>query len=274
MSRYTKYIIGVVAIMLTTGCRSSKQTIADYEAVVTDATESYYNMVDSCKEWHDVTMPVKVELKSPSSMSVSGRARMVKDESLYISFRVFGMEVAQLYVDQDSIHATYKLKKMYISESLSEIKGNFPLTLGNLQDIMLGRAFLIGDNHLERSDIKSFSLVNTDGKSWNLIPRAAPSGKNYGFRFSATNLIDRLVAYTTDESVLVTCEYTEHQTTPAGAFARKTDISVNKGDRNIEAALVWNLGNASWDTGVVNEWQAPKGYTRLPLNKVLKAVTE
>jgi len=87
-------------------------------------------------------------------------------------------------------------------------------------------------------------------------------------------MLDRLVAYTIDESVLVNCEYSDHQTTPAGYFARKADINVNKGERNIKAALVWNLGSASWDTGINNEWQKPNGYTRLPIEKVLKAVTE
>jgi len=89
MLRYTKYIIGIVAILLTTGCRSSKQVTDNYVATVTDVTDNYNNMVDSCGEWRDVSVPVKVEIKSPATMSISGRARMVKDESIYISFRFF-----------------------------------------------------------------------------------------------------------------------------------------------------------------------------------------
>ncbi len=274
MKQYAK-IISILALgILMVGCRSSKSTSSpDYDKTVTDATANYNTMITDYHDWSDVSMPVKVSIKKPSGMSVSGRARIVRGESIYISFRVFGMEMAQLYVDNDSIHASYKLKKLYISESLAAIKGDFPLSLDNIQDMLLGQAFLLGDKRLDSSDINRLSL-NAIDNNWDILPKATPNGIQYGFRLSAENLLLRLVAGATDESVLAIAEYSDHQSTPAGNIAEKVNIDVTKGLRNIEASLTWSLGSAQWNTGITNQWKEPSGYTRIPLDKLVKTLSE
>lgn len=53
--------------------------------------------------WHDMTLPVKLSLKSPTSFSMGGRATIVRDSVVYMSFRVLGFEAAVLNVTADSV---------------------------------------------------------------------------------------------------------------------------------------------------------------------------
>lgn len=53
--------------------------------------------------WHDVVLPVKLSLKSPTSFSLGGRATIVRDSVVYMSFRVLGFEAAVLNVTADSV---------------------------------------------------------------------------------------------------------------------------------------------------------------------------
>lgn len=89
--------------------------------------------------WHDVYLPVKVSLLQPASMSLSGRATMVRDSAVFVSMRVLGMEVATLYADRDSVIVLDKFHKYVYSEPLSAVTSRAGLTLGDIQEILLGR---------------------------------------------------------------------------------------------------------------------------------------
>lgn len=274
MRHILKHIIFAAVLPLIVGCKSSQHSSSEkYASPVTDVADNYRLLVADYHDWHDVTMPVKVSLQEPTSMSVSARARIIRGESLMISFRVFGMEMAQMYLDNDSVHAFYKLKKLYLSESIDEIKGDFPLSLENIQDLLLGRAFIFGDSRLDAGDISNVSL-EAHGQNWNIIPRNAPHGIDYGFLFSPGNLITRCVACTSDQSILAIAEYSDHQSTPAGNLAGIADISLSKGSHSVKLSLSWNLGDAQWNTNATNQWKAPKGYSRIRAGQLLKAISQ
>jgi hypothetical protein len=106
-------------------CHSSKNASSSY--VATDGNG-----------WHDVYMPVKVKLTSPMSMSLSGRATMVRDSLIYMSMRVFGMEVAVMNMTGDSVMFVDKYHKYLFSESLDKVMGSHKLSIGDIQNIALG----------------------------------------------------------------------------------------------------------------------------------------
>lgn len=114
-------VVAVAALCLT-GCRSSKP------AVETPAAEQV---------WTDLYVPVKLELTEPARMSISGRATIVRDRSIYLSLRMIGMEVATVYVDADSIFATEKVHRQMIAVGFDATLGR-KLTVGELQDLLLG----------------------------------------------------------------------------------------------------------------------------------------
>lgn len=88
--------------------------------------------------WHDVYMPVKVSAVKPINQSLSGRATMVRDSMVHISMRMLGFEVAVLHVENDTMWVIDKFHKYQFAESLDKILGSHKMSLGALQDIMLG----------------------------------------------------------------------------------------------------------------------------------------
>lgn len=123
-----------VLFAVVTSCRTAQK------AVVPDGEGLEAEM------WHDVYLPVKVSVLSPASMSVSGRATMVRDSAVLISMRVLGMEVATVYADCDSVIVADKFHRYIYSEPLSVVTSRDGLTLGDIQEILLGRQALPFDD--------------------------------------------------------------------------------------------------------------------------------
>lgn len=124
ISRLFVIIICVCAALGSVSCRTTKnlggKTTAD-------------------SEWHDLRVPVKVALRSPMNMSLSGRATMVRDSMVNISMRVFGMEVAVAHLTADSVFFVDKHNKYYFAEPLDALLGSHKMSVGRMQDIILGK---------------------------------------------------------------------------------------------------------------------------------------
>ena len=97
-------IAAIAVIAAATSCRSAKEPVA------TDGISSASTPVAAtttpgatAAAWHDLYIPVSVELRKPVAMSVSGRVTMVRDSAIFVSMRVFGMEVATIYANTDSV---------------------------------------------------------------------------------------------------------------------------------------------------------------------------
>lgn len=88
--------------------------------------------------WSAVQLPVRVELSKPASFSLSGRATMLRDSVINISMRVLGMEVAVANVTPDSMFLVDKFHKYYFAEPLKAVLGSHMMSVGALQDIILG----------------------------------------------------------------------------------------------------------------------------------------
>lgn len=108
-------------LLVSGGCRSAKPSV----------------MPEQDNRWTDLYVPVKLELTEPSRMSISGRATIVRNKSIYLSLRMIGMEVATVYVDADSIFATEKMHRQMLAVGFDRALGK-RLTVGELQDLLLG----------------------------------------------------------------------------------------------------------------------------------------
>lgn len=138
-----KIAISAVAALLLTACGSSKKQAqgAYPETPATQAVTTAPGNAAAAEDaatWSDVQMPVRVELSKPVSFSLSGRATMLRDSMIHISMRVFGMEVAVVNVTNDSVYLVDKFHKYYFAEPLKTVLGSHMMSVGAMQDIMLG----------------------------------------------------------------------------------------------------------------------------------------
>ncbi len=107
--------------------------------------------------WHDMTLPVKLSLKSPTSFSMGGRATIVRDSVVYMSFRVLGFEAAVLNVTADSVFFVDKYHKYFFAESMDAVLGHYrkDMGIGHIQELLMGRSPLAVDN------VVSFGATST-----------------------------------------------------------------------------------------------------------------
>ncbi len=139
MKRLTNIIFTTLTVLiiclLVPSCKTSRQAQS--------TTDAGQQVLTTGGEWHDLRVPVKISLSSPMSISLSGRATMVRDSLINISLRVFGFEVAIANMTNDSVFLVDKHNKQYFAESLPDVMGSHKLTISQIQDLLLGR----GDNN-------------------------------------------------------------------------------------------------------------------------------
>lgn len=224
------------------------------------------SLSDSYGTWSDVKIPLTLRLKSPKKISIGGTLTMQRDRSVHLSLRFLGMEVASLMVTQDSIFALYKLERLYFAESISDLLGGFPATVGNVQDLLLGRAFILGDTPLAPSRC----TLAGNSENWTITP----SGMSYAFTLSTPTGNLESLTVTPGSRKPLTAEYTDFATGPVGPFAATTLLSATGGKTTLSAQLELNARRAEWNTGATKNWSTPKGYTRIKAADILKIVTK
>ena len=137
-----KYLILVVMALTVflPACKATKSVTKTDSLAVVDASNVNNHLnnyeksfkvegTDNFKNWKDLSIPFKLRLTAPKSMSVSGRATMVRGKSIQLSFRVLGLEVPKVVMRQDSIFAMEKIKNRYVAESMSKLKKDFPVNI-------------------------------------------------------------------------------------------------------------------------------------------------
>lgn len=271
-----KYILAViVTAAFFSACHSSRGLTGHNQETVNEPAslaDKYNSLVSGYGVWECVDVPVKVELKSPSRISLSGRAYMRRGTDIFISMRFLGMEVATLYVSKDSLFATEKLHKYYVAESISGLMAAHGITVSDIQDAMMGRAFVIGSGTLSNKLHKKVVLEPADGM-WMIMPKKA-GGIEYGFAVNdETGRVQRLSACVTGHKP-VTCEYSDWSDTPAGIVANMLSMAANVKDKSLSANMVWSFGKAQWNNkDDLRKWKLPSGYTRLKSSDLIKMLS-
>lgn len=276
MSRQLYTVITVLALLLPlTACHTSKKSASVVQPTgELSLRERFELLASSYSEWEDVTVPVKLDLSSPKRLSVSGRAVMERGKSIFISLRVFGMEIGNVYVTGDSVYAVDKIHKYIVAENITRFLGGFPLTINDMQDLLLGQAFLLENGRLSKSDYKKIALAQESVGEWTITPKDTFDGISYTFGVAGeSNAVSSLMASKDSRVLPVGCKYSSHvKGTGAGTIAQKVSIAGKAGTHDIEASLRWSVDDTEWNTGNPRQWNAPKNYKQIAASSLLKAL--
>ncbi len=271
MRRIVKiYIISVAAAVAFTGCRSAKSVNqSKTENVVSASTlaqrlETYQT---DYKEWTDVTLPFKIRINSPRSMSLSGRATMVRGKSIQMSVRVLGLEVAKMLLTRDHIYAMEKVKNRYVEEPMEKLRSDFPVDITNIQDLLLGKMEAVDNGKPVEMEP---TVVNAD--TWKVdFDNLAPF--LYSFLLSADNSLIEFDGTYKEKNVDVKIDYADHFATPYGTYPSSASAVVAARKKNFAAQLIWNFGSAKWNTGVDPKWVTPSGFKRISSDQLLNMIS-
>ena len=266
-----------VLILLASGCSTVKKAPAYTSAGASTGALSqvapavrFDSLTASYADWDDVALPVRLSITRPKAFSVTAQCPMKHNPWVLFSVRMLGFEVAKVWLDNDSVHAVDKYHKRYLSESLQRFLGSNDVTIGNFQDMLLGRAFLTGKAGGTLTPASSGVIrMIPSPEGLMILPAAEPHDFNYGFILD--NSADCLAAasVTIGESTAVVINYATYYSTPAGAVSSVAAMQTMKG-KPVDLSLTWNLQSAKWNRGVTQQWTAPKGYTRMATEQLLK----
>ncbi|MCC8114601.1 MAG: DUF4292 domain-containing protein [Bacteroidales bacterium] len=210
----------------------------------------YDSLAASYQPWQDVYMPVNLALKSPTSFSISGRATMVRDQSIHMSLRMFGMEVAIVHIEGDSIYAIDKYHKKYVAESISRLLAGYPMSVSDIQDLFLGQAFVPGQGTIDEKSPLDFSFAPEAPAQWVMAPQKKRKGVEWWA--TATEALPPVlnsISFVVTNKGQVDCLYSNPYSTPAGIVNSLLDLAATTSSLGANAQIKWTIKDAKWNTG-------------------------
>lgn len=247
------------------GCRSSKsivdQSMLDYSSLT--LSERLQEVAAANCPWTQLNLPLKVSLKSPDKLSLSGRIYMRRNHDIYVTLRVLGIEVANMYVNTDSIYVADKAHKYYLAEPIDKIFAGASLSIGDIQDALLGRAFINNRGTLTADMLNQVTVADGENNSWDISPQSKINGSiSYSFRLSDSD--NSMQSFTVDTgSKQYSCSYSDPTTIDGSRFMQRMSISTKVGKTEIDATLALDFDNVKWEVPESARWRTPKNYRRI-----------
>lgn len=173
------------------------------------------NITRPWQDWETLTVSGKLKMAG-LPLSPSLKMYMEKDSLVRISLRAPLMgEVGRAEIDADSILVVNKMKKTYVKEPLDSLLSRYPITLGDVQSLFLGRVVLPGFGTLTSDDYKAVELFPEERGEYSLIPSEALELEefNYGYLIDSESRPEVLLvipAENPDINVNVTYDYDEN----------------------------------------------------------------
>lgn len=179
--RLLPLLIAVAALLA--GCRSGQTGRTPAETGDPPATVASAVMRSDTlyRQWQTMRVPVRATIVSPAILpvrTVSGTATMVYGSLTRLSIRTFGMEVGVMEITPDGVLVLDKWNKKYLSVPATALGNDLPVTAADIQSLLLGRPFALGD-----TDALELA-ASPDGTGYTLASRKAYRGYRLAERFN------------------------------------------------------------------------------------------
>ncbi|MDO4320214.1 MAG: DUF4292 domain-containing protein [Bacteroidales bacterium] len=271
------HIIGRLALaaavcvaLMTQSCSSTRRAASTPSApVAVTAANLTSVMAASYGQWQDLYVPFKLRLESPARFSCSGRATMVRGQSLHMSLRVFGMEVAVVHADKETAWLLDKIHRYVCAVPLSSLTARTGIGLKQVQDIMLGRAFFPGYADLAKAPFD----VEADGAAWSLTPRERSRAADWSMTADADGRLTSITVTPAGHGDFV-ATFTDFVTTFAGACAADVAVSGSVKGKTARAGIAWDMDKAQWNTGRDDSWSVPADYKEISPEQLIEILKQ
>ena len=258
-------LIMLAAMMTACGTFKKAATVPDTTSTTTTTPNTVTDPVDAIiatlGNWQTMQTSGNIKLSAGSSFSSAIQVRMVRDQAIFISLRpMLGIEVGRLLITADSLYAVDKVHKRYIAEKVSLLTSGIPVTVSDVQDMFLGRPFILGKGTLNET-LKSQVTV---GEASPLVLTANESYKGYGYVFNfdkAGRIASLNIAPTKSAAAAYQVKYSDVRGTSAGNIAHS--IIADATIENKKMALSLTYKNIEWNGNVKIDRSLPNGYSRM-----------
>lgn len=259
----------LLATLMLAACGTMKKTVGDVAGGTGAGQTTEVTTGNPCDaviatlgDWQTLQAGGNIALKGSSNFSSSMQVRMERGKSIYISLRpMLGIEVGKLLITADSVYAVDKVHKRYIAEKVSLLTAGIPVTVTDVQDIFLGRPFIIGNGTLSNA-LKD--AVNTlhEGSVLTIAPVERYMGYGYVFTFDKNSRITSLDIVPPDGTTATyQVRYRDVKKTAAGNIAH--DVDVNAAVEKKKLAFSISYKDIDWNKSVKIDSNIPSGYKRM-----------
>lgn len=288
MKQSVKHILALsLGALLLASCGSQRAAVATTPqveqqtptpgtkpATTAPATSNHVSSIAATfGSWTTLQSGGSISLSGAQKLSASVNVRMERGKSIYISVRPLGLvEAARLVVKGDSVIVLDRLHKRYVCESIKSLIGGLPADVSTLQDILLGRAFILGKGTINPGNVAGLSLRNING-SYLLQPAGTYHGYAYGFKFNAKYCITSLEVTKAQSDVPVCAvTYADVVRTVAGNIAGSAAVkaSTRSGDMNFKLTY----SGQSWNVPVKIDDKIPSSYKRVSAKSVMSILQQ
>lgn len=278
MMKKTPIAMALLTVVALLACQSRVNVLASpipqshaMPAEEADTADAATKIAQSFGDWTTMKAGGSLSLRGDRRFSSSMQIRMRRGKSIYISIRPLGIvEVAKLVITGDTLLVVDKIHKQYLCENVKLITNGVPASVSDLQDLFLGRAFLLGQGTLSPAMTGLVELASVDGGLL-LRPKTQYKGFGYGFKFNANGKIcsAEVTPATATESraSVYAVNYSDVRSTVAGNVAGK--ISVSTQFKGTDLNLKLDYGTVNWNGNVNISTKLPANYRRIPGERLL-----
>jgi len=266
----------ITLVMLMTACGTAKKATVtnptgnttQQTTVQTQTTAHYDEIIATLGTWQTMQTGGSLTIDVGSSFSSGVQVRMVRDEAIFISLRpMLGIEVGRLLITADSIYVIDKVHKRYAAEKVSLLTAGLPITVSTVQDMFLGRPFIIGQGTLNQANKEKATLTN-DGAVSVLTPNDKYKGYSYVFTFNKSHNITSLnITPASASTSAYQVRYSNVKKTTAGNIAHTFRANGTVGKKRLTLEL--NYNNIEWNGSVKIDHSLPSSYSRVNANQLL-----
>lgn len=255
-----------------TGCGSQKQNTEPAVSGGTYQGSSKDRLASIAKygDWKTLVTGGKVVLSAGKSMSSSMQLKMVRGKSISISMRpLLGIEVAKIHIEGNKIVIIDRLHRVYIEEDASLLTSGVPVDVTTLQDLLLGRAHILGKGTLNAKMGGDVNISESNGVT-TLAPKNTYEGFGYVYTFDSNDNLVALDVFPEGRASIYNVVYGNSTGTVAGTVATSISASTTIAKRALTLDL--NLKNLKWNSDINNDLEIPSGYSKTNASAILKSL--
>lgn len=266
-------ILAATALMLAS-CGTTKKVADNTLTPLSSATQQSASPADRSQAiastystWNTMQTGGSITLGGTKNFSSSINVKMERDKAISISLRpMLGIEVGRLVFTGDSVIVVDKIHRQYIAENVSLFTNGLPATVSTLQDIFMGRAFVLGEGTYDTSRTHMATLSSPSGKC-TLTPAKQMKGFSYEFTFDENNHILSLqVVPDGAKATTYSVDYSEIQSTQAGNVAHSVSVAGTIKGSPLNFTL--NFNDINWNQPVKIDTSIPGNYKRADIRSL------
>lgn len=275
-------LLAPLLTLLTCACSSSRDTARTpdpgmsrelaaagerVESLGQDASESFATAVArTYAPWSSMTLKGKVRLEGvPVPLNVKIYMEHARSLILSLSAPLLG-EMGRVEMTADSVLFVNKRAKTWCREPIAPALGRFGASLADIQDLLLGRVFMLGYGTLSPQNASQIEVSEGASDTRILTPRLQHPDAQYGFTLYPDGLMMMAAAFTPDERYLATADYTHRED-----GGTDMDISLKADTKRLSLSLSLEKPDTSPRTPLEPIAINPK-WTRVTLSRWIKSL--